>query len=76
MSEITFTSNLIKQFQKRRYELGLTQPEVDQRLGVASGLCAKWEIGNRKPTLFNAYCWAEALGCDIKLEIKDESLRD
>lgn len=76
MSEIAFTSNLIKQFQARRYELGLTQPDVDQRLGVASGLCAKWEIGNRKPTLFNAYCWAEALDCEIKLEIRDDSLRD
>ena len=76
MSETAFTSRLIKQFQERRYQLGLTQPEVDQRLGVASGLCAKWEIGNRKPTLFNAYCWAEALEWEIKLETKDESLRD
>lgn len=72
MNETTFTSELIKQFQRRRYELGLTQPDVDIRLGVAQGLCAKWEIGNRKPTLFNAYCWAEALGCEIKLEIKDD----
>jgi len=76
MSETAFTSNLIKHFQRRSYELGLTQPEVDQRLGVASGLCAKWEIGNRKPTLFNAYCWAEALDLEIKLEIKDDSVWD
>ncbi len=72
MNEKSFTSELIKQFQRRRYQLGLTQPTVDQMLGVAPGLVAKWEIGNRKPTLFNAYCWAEALGCDIKLEIKDD----
>lgn len=76
MSEIEFTSNLIKQFQERRYQLGLTQPEVDQIIGSATGLCAKWEIGNRKPTLFNAYCWAEALGCEIKLEVKDNDLRN
>lgn len=75
MNEIAFTSSLIKQFQERRYQLGLTQPDVDQIIGVGTGLCAKWEMGNRKPTLFNAYCWAEALGCEIKLEIKDD-MRD
>lgn len=75
MSESQFTSDLIKQFQLRRYQLGLTQPDVDQMIGVATGLCAKWEMGNRKPTLFNAYCWAEALGCEIKLEEKDD-MRD
>ena len=76
MSESEFTSDLIKQFQLRRYQLGLTQPDVDQKIGVATGLCAKWEMGNRKPTLFNAYCWAEALGCDIKLEVRDDDLRN
>ena len=75
MSESEFSSDLIKQFQLRRYQLGLTQPDVDQKIGVATGLCAKWEMGNRKPTLFNAYCWAEALGCEIKLEAKHD-MRD
>ena len=75
MSESEFTSDLIKQFQLRRYQLGLTQPDVDQKIGVATGLCAKWEMGNRKPTLFNAYCWAKALGCEIKLEAKHD-MRD
>ena len=75
MSESQFTSDLIKQFQLRRYQLGLTQPDVDQMIGVATGLCAKLEMGNRKPTLFNAYCWAEALGCEIKLEVKND-MRD
>jgi transcriptional regulator with XRE-family HTH domain len=76
MNEKLFVSNLIKQFQRRRYDLGLTQPAVDQMIGVAPGLVAKWEIGNRKPTLFNAYCWAEALDCEIKLETKDDCMRD
>jgi transcriptional regulator with XRE-family HTH domain len=76
MNEKLFVSDLIKQFQRRRYDLGLTQPEVDQLIGVAPGLVAKWEIGNRKPTMFNAFCWAEALDCDIKLETKDDCMRD
>lgn len=75
MNEKLFTSSLIKQFQSRRYQLGLTQPEIDQKIGVGTGLCAKWETGNRKPTLFNAYCWAEVLGCEIKLEVSDD-MRD
>ena len=76
MSEEVFVSSLIKQVQKRRYDLRLTQSEVDDRIGVTSGLVAKWEIGNRKPTMFNAYCWAEALNCEIRLEKKDGNLRD
>lgn len=76
MCEQQFTSELIKQFKRRRYQLGVTQVALDQQLGVAPGLVAKWEIGNRKPTLFNAYCWAEALGCNIKLEAKDADMRD
>jgi len=76
MCEQQFTSDLIKQFQRRRYQLGLTQHAMDAMLGVSPGVVAKWEIGNRKPTLFNAYCWAEALGCDIRLEVRDDDLRD
>tara|TARA_B100001093_G_scaffold519793_1_gene610510 strand:- start:4111 stop:4344 length:234 start_codon:yes stop_codon:yes gene_type:complete len=76
MSEKHFTSDLIKQFQRRRYSLGLTQPAVDQMIGVAPGLVAKWESGNRKPTLFNAYCWAEALNCKIKLEMQNDNMRN
>ena len=76
MCEQQFTSDLIKQFQRRRYHLGLTQHAMDSILGVSPGVVAKWEIGNRKPTLFNAYCWAEALGCSLRLEVQDENLRD
>lgn len=76
MCEQQFTSDLIKQFQRRRYDLGLTQHAMDSMLGVSPGVVAKWEIGNRKPTLFNAYCCAEALGCSLRLEVRDENLRD
>ena len=66
--EDSFISDLIEQFRKRRMKLGYAQTLVDDRIGVASGLVAKWETGNRKPTGFNLHCWAEALGCKIKLE--------
>ena len=72
----TFPDYLIRQFSKRRNELGLTQQRLDDRIGCASGLVAKWESGNRKPTLFNAHCCAEALGCHIKLEAYNDDLRN
>jgi len=66
--ESSYTRILIEQFRKRRMALGVAQTSVDDRIGVAAGLVAKWETGNRKPTSFNLHCWAEALGCSIKLE--------
>ena len=74
-NDISFRDSLIEQFRKRRYELGVSQPVIDERIGVAPGLVAKWETGNRKPTAFNLHCWAEALGCKIKLEVENEDMR-
>ena len=71
--ESSYTKKLIKQFRKRRMQLGIAQTSVDDRLGVATGLVAKWETGYRKPTSFNLHCWAEALGCRIKLEEKPDA---
>jgi|TARA_R100001082_G_scaffold111026_1_gene92955 transcriptional regulator with XRE-family HTH domain len=66
--ENRFCEKLISQFRKRRYKLGLSQPQIDQKTGIADGLTAKWEIGYRKPTLFNAFAWAESLDCDLVLK--------
>lgn len=78
-SETQFVSQLIEQFRKRRHRLGIPQIMLDQVIGCAPGLVAKWEIGNRKPSSFNLYCWAEALGCEIQLketkDVDDDSLR-
>lgn len=65
--DILFAVDLIEQFRVKRLELGLSQLALDDRIGVASGMVAKWENGFRKPTLWNAFCWAEALGCQLKL---------
>ena len=74
-SELTFAESLIEQFRKRRYELKVSQPVIDEKIGCAPGLVAKGEPGNRKPTAFNLHCWAEALGCKIKLEVENEDMR-
>tara|TARA_B100000927_G_C16186873_1_gene357714 strand:- start:139 stop:366 length:228 start_codon:yes stop_codon:yes gene_type:complete len=71
----SFSCNLISQLTNRRHELGLPQTIVDHKIGVATGLVAKWETGNRKPTAFNLHCWAESLGCKITLEVVEDDLR-
>ncbi len=65
-----FHKQLIPQFVARRKELGISQLEMDELIGVAKGLVSKWEVGIRKPSgwLFN--CWADALGCELKLTEK------
>ena len=66
--EKLFIENIIEQFRVRRNELEIPQTELDDIIGCATGLVAKWETGNRKPTAFNLYCWAEALKCKITVE--------
>lgn len=75
MNDMSFSASLISQLRDRRYSVGVAQTILDDRIGVAPGLVAKWETGNRKPTAFNLYCWAEALGCKLKLEVVDDDMR-
>lgn len=44
-----------------RRKQGLTQDEINHRLGVADRLVSKWECGVRTPSSFSLYCWADAL---------------
>jgi transcriptional regulator with XRE-family HTH domain len=69
MKSPLFEQKLIKKLASRRKSLNVSQFALDDAIGVTSGLVAKWECGNRRPTLWNAWCWAQALGCEIRLEI-------
>ena len=62
-----FLFDVISQFIQRRKELGLSQEDVDHRMGTAERLCSKWECGLRMPTSFNFYCWAQALDAFLVL---------
>ncbi len=62
-----FLFEIIVQFVKRRNELNLTQEEVDNLMGTADRLVSKWESGERIPTPFNFYCWAQALKSQLLL---------
>ena len=72
-----FQTDLIEQFREARREQGIASHALDDMIGGAVGLVAKWEVGIRKPTMFNAWCWAKALGLEFKL-VRDEnvSVRD
>jgi transcriptional regulator with XRE-family HTH domain len=70
MNDMSFSSSLISQLRDRRYSVGVPQTILDDKIGVAPGLVAKWETGNRKPTAFNLYCWAKALDCKLTLEVE------
>lgn len=43
----------------------MTQEQLGDRLGVASGLVAKWEMIDRLPSLFMMACWASALNVTL-----------
>ena len=73
--EQQWITELIQQFTARRYELNISQNELDHIIGCATGLVAKWETGNRKPTAFNWFCWAEALKCQINVEAINDNMR-
>ena len=54
-------SDLVKPMIQRRKDLGFTQEDLDNKLGVADRLVSKWECGSRTPTSFHLYCWADVL---------------
>lgn len=60
-----FLKGLVAQLIQLRLKRGLTQEELNHRLGVADRLVSKWECGVRTPTSFNLYCWADALDGEL-----------
>lgn len=70
-----FLENVVTQLVARRKELGLTQADIDHRLGISERLTSKWECGLRTPNSFNLYCWAQALEgslCFVADEVKEK----
>lgn len=63
-----FLKIVVRPMIARRKELGLTQDDVNYKLGVADRLVSKWECGVRTPTAFNLLCWAQVLKGSIVFE--------
>lgn len=68
-----YLPKMVKVLVKRRYELGMSQEELEHRLGTCKGHVDKWERGVITPTIFNYQCWAETLGMELKFEAVDAS---
>ena len=68
----SFHNQLITQFVAKRHKLGMSQMDLDEKIGVARGLVSKWEVGIRKPSGFLFCCWANALECTIILKEKKD----
>ncbi len=56
-----FLKDVVIQLIFRRLELGISQEELNYKLGIADRLVNKWECGTRTPIAFHLYCWADAL---------------
>lgn len=72
MSFKILAKTLRNSLRQRRMDEGMSQTDVDNKLGNAVGLVAKWEGGFRSPTGFSLYCWARALDCDLVLVPRPE----
>lgn len=62
-----YLGGLVRTLIKRRLELGMTQEELNYKLGVADRLVSKWEVGTRTPLTFHLYCWADALKSELTI---------
>lgn len=69
-AEREFYRDLIEQLSARRRALGITQQDLDRRLGVADHQVAKWESFHRLPGAFMFMCWAHSLG--VRLVVKKD----
>lgn len=63
---------IIEQARKIRMESGLTQQDVAERMGIAQTAVSRLEIGAHSPSLDMVERYAEALGCRLKIEEKEE----
>jgi len=63
-------ANLIRTLKERREELGVTQEYLAELAGVGLRTLKKIESGKGNPTLETMGKLAEALGMELKLEVK------
>ena len=62
-------SLMVAQLAQRRMEMGISQIELSDQIGIAHGLVGKWESGARFPSRHLLFCWITAL--NMKLDITE-----
>jgi hypothetical protein len=64
---------LVARLRSRRLELGLSQLELDWRMGLCNGHTEKWERRYRRPTGWNLAIWIMALGGELTANFPEQS---
>jgi DNA-binding transcriptional regulator YiaG len=67
--EESFFTPVIAILTMRRMMRGLTQEELNWRVGCPDNHLAKWEAGIHRPSVYFLLLWCEAL--DYRLALKD-----
>ena len=63
---------IVNRLRKARVKAGITQQDVAERMGIAQTAVSRLEIGAHSPSLDMVERYAEALGCRLKIEEKEE----
>jgi ribosome-binding protein aMBF1 (putative translation factor) len=69
-----YLAKIVKELIRIRIEKGITQGELNQKLGYSEFLVTKWETGIRTPSSFALYNWAAALGAEITVAANDNNI--
>jgi transcriptional regulator with XRE-family HTH domain len=56
---------LVDELRRWRAGHGISVRELSLRIGVADSLASRWECDDKRPSLFLAVCWAEAIGARL-----------
>jgi transcriptional regulator with XRE-family HTH domain len=65
-----FFARIADDLAKRRVQLGLSQRELADRVGTTQSAIARLERGGRPPRIDTLLRIAEALDCDLTVELK------
>lgn len=64
--------SIIHKLKARRIELGITQQDVADKMGIAQQSVTRMERGGVSPSIDMIERYAEAVGCRVKIEKKEE----
>ena len=65
-----FFASIAAQVAARRAHLGLSQAELAERVGTTQSAIARLESGGRPPRIDTLLRIADALGCDLDVELR------
>lgn len=70
--DVEFYGRIMTDLKAARIEAGLTQKDVAENIGIEQSSVARLESGAHSPSLDMVERYAEAVGCRLKIEKKEE----